>query len=237
MGHLNSLQCAAFLLSLLFSRFACAANLPNSIVLSYQATAKSESASIAHLATVSYDPSTLATQLTSWTPPSPDSKSTTPEPTSPQLLRILLPNGSSTITSLGTFNESLTQHIALQLGPANGEVLSACVTATMPPGWGRKSKKSKSKSKTPKPKPKSKKSPKATSSNEQDQKYPGVHISISPPAYGPRPKLLDRKPPVVGVDGKEVPEEGQPPEKSFFQKYWWVFAAVSLLALVGGGDK
>jgi hypothetical protein len=54
---------------------------------------------------------------------------------------------------------------------------------------------------------------------------------------GPSPKLNTRKPPVVGADGREVPQEAEQPEKTFFQKYWWVFILVSVFALAGGGDK
>jgi hypothetical protein len=54
---------------------------------------------------------------------------------------------------------------------------------------------------------------------------------------GPVPKLNSRKPTVVGPDGKESPAEGEVSEKSFFQKYWWVFLILTVVAMAGSGDK
>ncbi|KAL1963300.1 hypothetical protein VTN77DRAFT_8523 [Rasamsonia byssochlamydoides] len=48
---------------------------------------------------------------------------------------------------------------------------------------------------------------------------------------GPRPHL--NKPVVVGPDGKDTEEVV---EKTFFQKYWWIFLIVTFLAMSGGGE-
>jgi hypothetical protein len=63
-----------------------------------------------------------------------------------------------------------------------------------------------------------------------------LKVVLLPPSHGPTPKLIVRKPVVVSADGKEVPQEPEV-ERSFFQKYWWAFALVAVLALAGGGDK
>lgn len=236
MKLLNFPSCYAIILS----AFTClvsassSAAFPNSITLSYEPVLDSSSAKT--LATIFYDPETLKYSLSSWTPPSADSKSTTPEPTSPQLLRILLPNGGSTLTSIGTFNTSLTQTISLHLSPNDKTIFSASVSATEPPPAPRLSKsKSKSRSKSSsksKSKTKSKTQPPAAS-----EELANVHVELIPPTPGPLPKLNSRKQPVIGPDGKETPAEGDVPEKTFFQKYWWVFLILTVVAMAGSGDK
>jgi hypothetical protein len=64
-----------------------------------------------------------------------------------------------------------------------------------------------------------------------------VHVELITPTPGPMPKLNSRKPTVIGPDGKEAPAEGEVPEKSFFQKYWWVFLLLTVVAMAGSGDK
>ncbi len=230
--------CSAILLSTLTSLASSAssgANYPNSITLSYESI--HDTSSVKPLATIFYDPKTLKSTLSSWAPPSAETHSTTPEPTSPQLLRILLPNGSSTLTSLATFNNSLTQTISLHLSPNDATIFSASVSATIPLPPPRTSKsKSQSKSKTTK----SKKS-KAVGAEAQKpvavpEDFANVHIELIAPKAGPVPKLNTRKPPVVGADGKEVAAE-EVAEKSFFQKYWWAFILISILAMAGSGEK
>ncbi|KAI9700725.1 MAG: hypothetical protein M1836_002094 [Candelina mexicana] len=54
-------------------------------------------------------------------------------------------------------------------------------------------------------------------------------VSATP---GPRPHL--NVPVVLDPEGK-LPEEVV--EKPFWQKYWWIFLGVAVLALTGGGDK
>lgn len=65
---------------------------------------------------------------------------------------------------------------------------------------------------------------------------PNLEVILLAPKPGPAPKLNIRKPVAVGADGKEMPQAPEV-EKSFFQKYWWAFALVAVLALAGGGDK
>ncbi|OJJ06872.1 hypothetical protein ASPVEDRAFT_140663 [Aspergillus versicolor CBS 583.65] len=50
--------------------------------------------------------------------------------------------------------------------------------------------------------------------------------------FGPHPHL--NRPIVVGPDGKKPQEE---PEKTLFQKYWWVLLIVTFLAMSGGGEQ
>ena len=62
-----------------------------------------------------------------------------------------------------------------------------------------------------------------------------VWINLRAPTPGPTPALIERKAPVVGADGHELPEEV---ERSFFQRYWWIFLIGALFALQsGGGEK
>jgi hypothetical protein len=203
-----------------------AATLPKSITLSYEALLPG-SQSVKPLATIFYDPNTLKTSISSWTPPSVDSpQSTTPQPTSQQLLRILLPNGSSTLTSLGIFNNSLSQNVDLHLSPTgDGSVFSASIYASTPivevlPSGS-------------KPKTKSKKLAEAQKNAQANANVQVKLIGITP---GAAPRLASKKPPVVGPDGREQPAPEEV-EKSFFQKYWWIFAVVAILAMAGGGDK
>ena len=217
--YMLALFCAAAL-----SSAQSAASLPKSITLSYESLLPG-SHSVKPLTTIFYDHTTLKTSITSWTPPSLDSlKSTTAEPTSPQLLRILLPSGSSTLTSLGTFNNSLSQNINLHLSPTgDGNIFSASVYASTPlvdvlPSGSKSTSK------------------KAAEAQKNVQANANIRVKIISPALGPAPKLASKKPPVVGPDGKEQPA-AEEVEKSFFQKYWWVFGIVALLAMAGGGDK
>ena len=202
-----------------------AATLPKSITLSYEFLLPG-SQSVKPLATIFYDPDTLKSTVSSWTPPLVDSlQPATTEPISPQLLRILLPSGSSTLTSLGTFNSSLFQHIDLHLSPAgDGSVFSASVYASTPVVEVLPKGKSKTKTK------KSAQIQKNTEPNDN------VKVKVMGAKPGVAPKLASRKPPVVGADGREQPATEEL-EKSFFQKYWWLFAVVALLAMAGGGDK
>src|SRR5271163_1763215 len=78
---------------------------PSTVKITYQ---NLNSPSTQPLATITYDPSTLRSTLVSWTPPLLDSlKVSTTEPVSSPLIRILLPSGSSTLTSLANFNTTL----------------------------------------------------------------------------------------------------------------------------------
>jgi hypothetical protein len=203
-----------------------AATLPKSITLSYESLLPALQ-SVKPLATIFYDPNTLKSSISSWTPPSVDSlQSTTADPTSPQLLRILLPSGSSTLTSPGTFNDSLIQNVDLHLSPVgDGSVFSASVYASTPvleilPSG--------SKSKT--------KAKKLAEAQKKTKANSNVQVKVVGTKPGVAPKLVSKKPPVVGADGREQPAP-EDVEKSFFQKYWWIFAVVAVLAMAGGGDK
>ncbi len=110
---------------------AAASKLPKSVTLSYEVIGSS---SAKPLVTVLYDPKTSKHALSSWTPPAVDSRrSTSPEPTSSKLLRILLPNGSSTITTLDTFRDDVYKNIELWISPDDGSVFSAAVSSLSPP--------------------------------------------------------------------------------------------------------
>jgi hypothetical protein len=219
-------QCAlAFLLAAGLALAQSAATLPKSITLSYESLLPG-SQSVKPLATIFYDPDTLKSSVSSWTPPSVDSLQSAPaQPTSPQLLRILLPSGSSTLTSLGTFNSSLSQHIDLHLSPTgDGSVFSASVYASKPAVEVISKGKSKAKVK------------KLAQAQKDAEANDNVKVKVVGAMPGVAPKLASRKPPVVGADGREQPAPEEL-EKSFFQKYWWLFAVVALLAMAGGGDK
>lgn len=159
------------------------------------------------LASVEYEISTLESTVQSYSPP-PTSNTTSAPETSHPLLRISTdsPGGSTTITSLSTFNPAYTQTLTIHLND-DGFVFAASFSAdplTPPPNASKPADK--------------------------------LKVVLLKPTPGPAPKLNSRKPVVVNADGKEVPEVPEV-EKSFFQKYWWAFALVAVLALTGGGDK
>lgn len=220
-----------------------ASTLPKSITLSYEVIGSS---SVKPLVTVFYDPKSQKHQLSSWNPPSLDSlKSPSPEPTSSKLLRILLPNGSSTVTTLDTFSQDLHQKIDLWISPEDGTVFSASVSSLSPPPltpeeerYKKKVERAKAKGKpipSPPPIPNTKKAREEAA--KQAALHEPVKVNIITSAPGPSPSLATRKPPQVDSEGKEVPQEEQQ-EKSFFQKYWWVFLIVAMLTMTGGGgDK
>ena len=223
-----------------------------SITLSYELISSTPQ-SVKPLCTVFYEPKTLRYTLSSWTPPSVDDlRSTTPEPTSAPLLRILLPNGSSTVTSLTTFSNDLTQHVSLWLSSEpDGSIFSASVTSTTPPPLTaeeeqlrKKVERAKARGKPlpsapkPKPKKKSKKDDKPEPVQEAvETDGPKVKVMLIPAKAGPTPKLGSKAAPQVDAEGNEVPQHEEQ-EKSFFQKYWWIFAIAAVFAMTaGGGDK
>jgi hypothetical protein len=220
---------------------------PNSITLSYEVIGSAPS-SVKPLATVFYDPRSLRYSLESWTPPSLDSlTSTSPEPSSASLLRILLPNGSSTVTSISNFDEGLKQTIDLWISDAqDGSIFSASVTSRTPPPLSAEDERLRKKIERAKargkpiptaPKPKPKKKPKkgdTVTIKEEDSQDEQVKVNLLPATAGPTAKLGSRKPPQVDADGNEV-VEAEVQEKSFFQKYWWIFLVLAVLTLGGGG--
>jgi hypothetical protein len=229
----------------------------STLILSYEFVSSS-SPKPSPLATINYDPKTLRYNLVSWTPPSTDTlqKSTSKEPpTSAPLLRILTPTGSSTVTTLSTFSTDLKQHLNLYLSTNGQDLLSASLTSITPTPltdeearYRKKVERAKARGKPiPKPpKPEKPKKPKKGSTAaapvvaEQQQSVfddtpegqPRVNLVVEQQA--PKPKLMSRAPPVLDASGNEVvAPEAQ--EKTFFQKYWWVFLIGLVLTMGGGG--
>ncbi|KAH0844830.1 hypothetical protein AYO21_05837 [Fonsecaea monophora] len=242
------MTCRSFLLVLLAvctwtvlaASDAAASQLPKSVTLSYELIG---SPSVKPLVTIFYDPKTSKHALSSWTPPSLESlQSTTPEPTSSKLLRIVLPNGSSTVTTLDTFGKDVHQKIDLWISPDDGSVLSASVSGLSPPPltaeeerYQKKVERAKAKGRPippPPPVPNTKKA------REEAAKAAALHepikVSLITAGAGPSPDLATRKPPQVDAEGREIVQEEQQ-EKSFFQKYWWVFLIATMLMMGGGG--
>lgn len=217
---------------------------PKSITLSYELLGSS--ASVAQpFAIVGYDPKSLDYVLTSWTPPSQDSlTSTSQEPTSAPLLRVLLPNGSASVASLRTFDPKLSQNIDIWISQETGEVVSASVGSVTPPPLSEEEERMRQKeerlrkrgkavpSSSAKPKPKSKKAKEVVVPERTAGPVVRVNLLIS--GQGPAPKLNSRKPPQVDAEGQEiVPEEQQ--EKTFLQKYWYILLALAFVLISGGG--
>jgi hypothetical protein len=220
-----------------------ASNLPHSITLSYEVIG---SPSVKPLVTVFYDPKTLKHSLSSWTPPNMDSlQSTTPEPTSSRLIRLLLPNGSSTITTLDTFSPDVHQKIDLWISSDDGSVFSASVSSLSPPPltpeeerYRKKVARAKAKGKpipARPPVPNTKKAREEAA--RQAAMYEPIKVNLHTSGEGPSPVLGSRKPPQIDAEGREVAQDEQP-EKSIFQKYWWVGLIVLAVTMAGGsGDK
>ncbi|KAL6231776.1 hypothetical protein BDW75DRAFT_219332 [Aspergillus navahoensis] len=59
-----------------------------------------------------------------------------------------------------------------------------------------------------------------------------IEIELVVDVLGPSPHL--NRPIVIGPDGKNPEEQ---PEKTLFQKYWWVFLIVTFLAMSGGREQ
>lgn len=232
-------------LSLIGSIAAEDAKYSQSVKLSYKILGASTSAK--QLAEVLYDPQTLKYHLSSWTPPSTDNlKSTSKDPENSQLVSISTPDGSSSVTTLSTFDSSLSQYIDLWLSES-GTIFSASISSISPPPLSeeqirqkRKEERAKAKGKpipSPKPKPKTPKSKKGKKVKEEEEGGPVVKVNLYKQGQGPHPKLNSRKPPQLDSEGREVPQE-EVQEKSFFQKYWWIFLAATFLMMgTGGGDK
>ncbi|KAI9843500.1 MAG: hypothetical protein M1838_002601 [Thelocarpon superellum] len=67
---------------------------------------------------------------------------------------------------------------------------------------------------------------------KKDERAPVV-VRLATPTPGPTPHV--NKPVLVDAEGRQPFVE---PERSLFQKYWWVLVGVAVLALAGGGgDK
>ncbi|KAK5939858.1 hypothetical protein PMZ80_008240 [Knufia obscura] len=219
---------------------------PKSITLSYELLGSSASAA-SPFAIVKYDPRSLDYTLTSWTPPSLESlQSTSQEPTSAPLLRVLLPNGSASVASLGTFDPKLSQNIDIWISQDSGEVVSASVGSITPPPLSEEEERLRQKeerlrkrgkavpSSKPQPKPKSKKAKDAVVG--ETTAGPVVRVNLLVSGQGLAPKLNSRKPPQVDSEGREVVAEEQQ-EKTFLQKYWYILLALAFVLMSGGGGK
>lgn len=221
---------------------------PKTITLAYELLGSSASAA-GSFATVNYDPKSLDYVLTSWTPPSLDSlQSTSKDPTSAPLLRVLLPNGSASLASLATFDPRLSQNIDLWISQESGEVVSASVGSITPPPLSEEEERLRQKeerlrkrgkavpSSKPKLKPKSKKEKAKDAVVGGIQAGPVVRVNLLISGHGPVPTLNTRKPPQVDAEGREVVQEEQQ-EKTFLQKYWYILLALAFVLVSGGGGK
>jgi hypothetical protein len=159
------------------------------------------------LASIEYGIYTFEGRVVSYSPPAASDTSNEPE-TSHPLLRISIdaPDGSTTITSLSTFNPAYTQTLTLHL--RDDRIPFAASFSADP----------------------------VTPPSTSEDGNPNLNVVLLMPQPGPTPKLNVRKPLVLDSDGKEIQQTPEV-EKTFFQKYWWVFALVAMLALAGGGDK
>ena len=225
---------------------------PKTITLAYEllGSAVADPASAAgRFATVQYDPRSLDYVLSSWTPPSLDSlQSTSKEPTSAPLLRVLLPNGSASVASLATFDPKLSQNIDLWISQESGGVVSASVGSITPPPLSEEEERLRQKeerlkkrgkavpSSKPKPKPKSKQEKAKDVVVGEVQAGPVVRVNLFVLGQGPAPKLSTRMAPQVDAEGREVAQEEQQP-KTFLQKYWYILLALAFVAISGGGGK
>ena len=220
---------------------------PKSIALSYQPLSSSGSSS--PLAVVEYDPKSLEYVLASWTPPSVDFlQSNSQEPQSRPLIRVLLPNGGATVTSLGAFDTNLSQNIDIWISQETGEPISASIGSVTPPPLSKEEEELRQKEerlrkrgkpvppRAPKPKSKSKKVQEAVVG--EVQAGPVVKVNLLVAGQGPQPKLISRAPPQLDAEGREVVVE-EVPEKSFIQKYWFIGMALVFVLMTagGGGDK
>jgi len=241
-SRLGGLLFSLFVVTGLAQAQPAAQSFPKSVTLSYEQLGSSAS-SRTPLATVNYDPKTLKYNLASWTPPSVDSlKSTSIEPITAPLLRILLPNGSATVASLDAFDNNLSQDINIWLSQDNGEIVSASVTSIRPPPLTKEQELQRQKEerlkKRGKAVPSSKPIPKSKKSKTEDVAVasagPVVRVNLLVAGEGVRPRLNSRKPVQVDAEGREVvPVEQQ--EKTFFQKYWYILIAVAFMVATSAG--
>jgi len=161
------------------------------------------------------------------------------------MVRIHLPNGSSTVTTLAAFSEELHHKIDLWVSPDDGSVFSAAVSSLSPPPlsaeedhYRKKVARAKAKGKPIPARPPVPNTKKAREEAARQLKlYEPIKVNLLLAEDGPAPIWNTRAPPQVDAEGREVPQEEQQ-EKTFFQKYWWVFLIVALLSMGGGGgDK
>ncbi|OJJ84891.1 uncharacterized protein ASPGLDRAFT_66355 [Aspergillus glaucus CBS 516.65] len=162
------------------------------------------------LGRVSYDPTSLESNVLSYSPPAASRKTTDAEDHTDKLVRVGLYTSTpanpkqwvGTLTSLSSLTGvgDAKPTIQLHLGPSN-EVYRVSLRL----------------------------SSSSSSSDATEGIKPGVELVRT--ESGPRPHL--NRPIVISPDG-QGPQEVV--EKTFFQKYWWVFLIVTFLAMSGGGE-
>lgn len=160
------------------------------------------------LASIECNLSTLETKVLSYSPPPTSDGANNDQKTQP-LFRISTQqsDGSTTISGLSTFNPAYTQTLTIHLDGKDSAFAASLSAAD------------------PLPPPSRSNSPESN-----------LAVILLRPATGPTPKLNAKKPVVLNADGKEIPQVPEV-EKSFFQKYWWAFALIAVLALSGSGDR
>lgn len=164
-----------------------------------------------NLATILYDATSLQASIPSWTPPALSDKTLA----SSRLLSIHVPDGGASLTTLSTFNRTLQQVITLHID-VHGNAYSVAISTLDPRSFPEPAQNLQSRGRKQGTKPK---------------------VVVQPPTPGPTVTLNHRKPVKIDESGKEIPTPDQEREKTFLQKYWWVFLIVTILALGGGGDK
>ena len=110
---------------------SAASSLPQTVRLQYATL--SDPHSLKPLATINYDPTKYTTEVQSWTPPQTPEAPSGPETNLP-LVKVITDSGSSTLTSIGNFNETILaddgRHILVKLSlDPTGKVYNAYVTA------------------------------------------------------------------------------------------------------------
>jgi len=176
------------------------------------------------LARISYDPSTLESQVVSYTPPDAATRvrlrdeegeedlvriglfvATTPANDAKQWVGSL--TSWSSLVAVGNLKKGSdndngeNSSLLLHLGPSE-ELYHVSLTRTQ------------------------------SSSSSSSSSSASVPVAVDFARSEPGPRAQLNKPVVLGPDGKG-PEEV--PEKSFFQKYWWIFLIVMFLAMSSGG--
>ncbi|KZF22710.1 hypothetical protein L228DRAFT_260855 [Xylona heveae TC161] len=211
-----------------------------------------DAASPSVLAKVSYDPKTLGYQIDEYNSPvlalsSSSSSENTPgeQKQQEQLVRIGLYDPAThawtgTVTQLASFAEEYHKSLALSVD-ARGEVWhvgfrawkqgpgtgagTGTGNAQNSQGNGQKGGQGKNQGNGQKQQGQGEESKGGENKGE-------IKVELVKPNKGAEPHL--NKPIVLNPDGKMPQKE---PEKTILQKYWWVFAAITLLLMAGGGDK
>ncbi|KAL9083660.1 MAG: hypothetical protein Q9159_005669 [Coniocarpon cinnabarinum] len=193
------------------------------------------------LATLTYDPLTLNTTTTAYTPPvflsDSDSKS-------PEIVRVGFydpkvgaKSWSGTATSLASFNPQ-AQHLLSLTVDRDGEPRSVSFHGFLSPLDPREERRRAKREERARKReeeaiaagkvPKSKAGRNKQKKNDVKREQPMVEVTRM--KEGKRPTL--NKPVVVNEAGQV---EGQGQEKTFLQKYWWAIAIFLVVQLLAGG--